>query len=89
MPIGEIIGLGLGTIGNLAGVSQQQDMMNLQYNNQRMLNEQGLKIQKEMWDYTNYENQVEHMKNAGLNVGLMYGGSGGGGATTGSQGTVS
>ena len=26
-----------------------------------------------MWDYTNYENQVEHMKKAGLNVGLMYG----------------
>ena len=38
-------------------------------------------MQKEMWDYTNYENQVEYMKNAGLNVGLMYGGSGGGGAT--------
>ena len=86
MPIGEIIGLGLGTLGNLAGVNQQRDMMNLQYNNQRKLNEQGLKMQKEMWDYTNYENQVEHMKNAGLNVGLMYGGSGGGGATTGSQG---
>ena len=73
MPIGEIIGLGLGTLGNLAGVNQQQDMMNLQYINQRKLNEQGLKMQKEMWDYTNYENQVEHMKNAGLNVGLMYG----------------
>lgn len=86
MPVGEIIGLGLGAVSNLAGVNQQQDMMNLQYLNQKQLNEQGHKLQKEMWDYTNYENQVKHMKNAGLNVGLMYGGSGGGGATTGSQG---
>ena len=39
-----------------------------------------------MWDYTNAENQVEHYKNAGLNVGLMYEG-GGGSASTGSFGT--
>lgn len=38
---------------------------------------------KEMWDYTNYENQVKHMEGAGLNKALMYGGSGGGGATAG------
>lgn len=33
-------------------------------------------LQKSMWNYTNYENQVKHMKNAGLNVGLMYGSAG-------------
>lgn len=34
---------------------------------------------KDYWDYTNAENQVQHLKNAGLNVGLMYGQSGAGG----------
>ena len=34
---------------------------------------------KEYWDYTNAENQVQHLKNAGLNIGLMYGQSGTGG----------
>ena len=41
---------------------------------------------KEMWNYTNYENQVAHMKNAGLNPALMYGTAGQGGQTAG--GTV-
>ena len=45
--------------------------------------------QKEMWDTTNYEAQKEHLKKAGLNPGLLYGMSGGGGVTTGSgSGTV-
>ena len=34
---------------------------------------------KDYWDYTNAENQVNHLKNAGLNIGLMYGQSGAGG----------
>lgn len=34
---------------------------------------------KDYWDYTNAENQVKHLKNAGLNIGLMYGQSGAGG----------
>ena len=40
-------------------------------------------LNKEMWDYTNYENQVKHMENAGLNTGLMYGGAGSGGVASG------
>lgn len=41
-------------------------------------------LQKDMWDYTNYENQVKHLEEAGLNPGLLYGQSGGGGVSTGS-----
>ena len=37
-----------------------------------------------MWDYTNYENQIRHLKAAGLNPALIYGMSGGGGTTAGS-----
>ena len=44
-------------------------------------------INKEMWDYTNYENQKKHLEAAGLNPALLYGMSGGGGATAaGAQG---
>jgi hypothetical protein len=38
-------------------------------------------MNKDMWNYTNYENQVAHMKAAGLNPALLYGNGGGGGAT--------
>ena len=36
---------------------------------------------QEMWDYTNYKNQVKHLEAAGLNPALLYGQGGGGGAT--------
>ena len=35
-----------------------------------------------MWNSTNFEQQREHMENAGLSVGLMYGGSGAGSTST-------
>ena len=39
-----------------------------------------------MWNSTNVEAQIEHMKNAGMSISAMYGGSGGGGTTAGSGG---
>ena len=43
-----------------------------------------------MWNDTNYEAQMKHMMNAGLNPNTIYGGSGAGGATasTGSGGSA-
>ena len=38
---------------------------------------------KEMWNYTNFENQMEHIKEAGLSPGLIYGMGGQGGSTQG------
>lgn len=38
-------------------------------------------MNKDMWNYSNYENQVAHMKAAGLNPALLYGNGGSGGAT--------
>lgn len=40
----------------------------------------------EMWEKTNYSAQVEQLKKAGLNPGLLYGMGGGGGTTIGSPG---
>jgi hypothetical protein len=56
----------------MAGINQgyAMDMANWSHN-----------ANKNMWDYTNYENQVAHLKAAGLNPALLYGQGGGGGAT--------
>ncbi len=91
--IGTLAGIGLTGVDmaiegsrNQRAFEQQQQLMGMQQKNQMQLNEQGMKLQKGMWDYTNYENQMGHMKRAGLNPALMYGMKGGGGVTTGSQG---
>jgi hypothetical protein len=72
----------------LMDVAQQNqlELMAQQFQNQMGLNVQGHELQFQQWLRTNYPAQVEQMKKAGLNVGLMYGMKGGGGTTTGSQG---
>lgn len=47
------------------------------------------KLSKEMWDYTNYENQRKHIEAAGLNPALLYGQGGGGGASAAGAGVAS
>jgi hypothetical protein len=82
---GMIASAGVGAVGQILGMANSKNLMAEQKRNQMALNEHGHKLQKDMWDYTNYENQRKHMENAGLNVGMMYGGSGGGGTTAGGQ----
>jgi len=91
------IGIGLGALGtglsmvgqnerNRRAQRQQKELMEIQFKNQKSLNSQGHQLQWDMWNKTNYSSQVDHMKRAGLNVGMMYGMGGGGGTTAGSQG---
>ena len=54
-------------------------IMALQNQYQQQAAAQSQQYAKDYWDYTNAENQVQHLKNAGLNIGLMYGQSGSGG----------
>ena len=56
-----------------------KDIMALQNQYQQQAAEKSQQYAKDYWDYTNTENQVKHLKNAGLNIGLMYGQSGAGG----------
>lgn len=56
-----------------------KEIMALQNQYQQQAAAQSQQYAKEYWDYTNTENQVAHLKNAGLNIGLMYGQSGAGG----------
>lgn len=62
-------------------------IMALQYQYQQQAAAQSQQYAKDYWDYTNAENQVNHLKNAGLNIGLMYGqgGAGGMGASGGAR----
>lgn len=65
----------------------QLKLMEIQnrYNEQMAKNNQ--QRNKDLWDYTNYENQKKHMKAAGLNPALIYGiGGGGGVSASGAQG---
>ena len=56
-----------------------RNIMALQNQYQQQAAEKSQQYAKDYWDYTNAENQVKHLKNAGLNIGLMYGQSGAGG----------
>jgi hypothetical protein len=56
-----------------------KEIMALQNQYQQQAAEKSQQYAKDYWDYTNAENQVAHLKNAGLNIGLMYGQSGAGG----------
>lgn len=90
MAIGMALAPAMGMISDAISAGrtgkQQQDYQNRQFDLQTKLNEQNLKQNKEMWDYTNYPNQVAKMREAGLNTALMYGGGGGGGSTPSSAG---
>ena len=57
---------------------QQKEIQNRQFSMQKILNQQGHDLQMDMWNKTNYGAQMRHMKDAGLNPGLMYGMGGGG-----------
>ena len=54
-------------------------IMALQNQYQQQAAAQSQQYAKDYWDYTNAENQVKHLKNSGLNIGLMYGQNGAGG----------
>ena len=56
-----------------------KNIMALQNQYQQQAAAKSQQYAKDYWDYTNTENQVAHLKNAGLNIGLMYGQSGAGG----------
>jgi hypothetical protein len=60
---------------------REKKLMGMGFGYQQQLNQQGHDLQMDMWNKTNYGAQMEHMKKAGLNPALMYGGAGQGGQT--------
>lgn len=95
--VGGIIGGGLGLLGGLFGngdsTKQKKELMDkaweyekegmgMQYQYGQMAANEAQRRNLEMWNSTNFEQQRKHMENAGLSVGLMYGGSGAGSTST-------
>lgn len=69
----------------------QLELMDVQQRNQMELNQQGKDLAYQQWLDTNYSAQKDELQKAGMNAGLLYGMSGGGGVTanTGSGGSAS
>lgn len=82
------LGLGMGLMlerhQDRRQLRQQQALQGIQIQGQKELSDYNYAKQLEMWKATNYQAQVEQLKQAGLNPGMLYGMSGGGGTTTGS-----
>ena len=78
---GAILGIGLQAINNGRQVNQQRELTQIQSAAQKDLTDYNQEKAYQMWQKTNYEAQVEQLKKAGLNAGLLYGMGGAGGAT--------
>jgi hypothetical protein len=93
--IGAIMGIGGALMGALNANSasnqswqRQHELMEIQAELNRKNAKFNTMQAKEMWNYTNFENQMKHIKEAGLSPGLIYGMGGQGGSTQGA-GTAS
>lgn len=78
------MGLLLGGINDRRQRRQQEKLQEIQIRGSKELTDYQYAKQLQMWKDTNYSTQKEQLEKAGLNPGLIYGMSGGGGTTTGS-----
>lgn len=78
-----IMGLALGAINDARQRRQQQALQDMQIRGSKEMTDYNMQKQLQMWRNTNYSAQIAEMKKAGINPGLLYGMSGGGGVTTG------
>ena len=88
--IGAIMGIGgalMGALNANSASNQSWQRTHQLMEIQAELNRKNAKFNtaqaKEMWNYTNFENQMEHIKEGGLSPGLIYGMGGQGGSTQG------
>src|ERR1044072_4182703 len=88
--VGTKLGLALENHNDQRQYEQQQRLQELQIQGQKDMADYNRNNQIKMWEATNYPAQVNQLKLAGLNPGLMYGMGGGGGTTVGNAtGSVS
>lgn len=87
---GQAVGYGMGILrekhNDKRQIEQQERLQQMQITGQKQMTDYNYAKQMQMWKDTNYSAQKDELKKAGLNPGLLYGMTGGGGATTGSGG---
>lgn len=86
--IGGILGQIFGGMNDKRQLKQQRKLQQLQITGYKDLAEYQKGLDLQMWKDTSYPAQMEMLKAAGLNPGLMYGMGGGGGTTTGGTGAM-
>lgn len=69
-------------LNNARQYKQQKKLSELQMKQQKQMTEWNMQKQLEMWEKTGYVGQRDQLERAGLNPGLLYGMSGGGGQTS-------
>lgn len=84
--LGAVMGLALGGYNDERQRRQQRELQNLQIAGSKELTDYNMKKQLEMWNATNFKEQIRQMKMAGLSPGLIYGNKGAGGMITGTPG---
>ncbi len=90
--IGQVGGALLGGAMNIGSnnqqLHQQQALMDMQIRGQNRVTDYNYQKQMQMWNETNYAAQMEQLKKAGLNPGLLYKSGGAGGQTSVNTGNV-
>lgn len=81
--LGAIMGLALGSINDKRQLQQQEALQGLEIKGQKEMTDYNMMKQLQMWKDTSYPAQMEQLRKAGLNPGLIYGMGGAGGQTTG------
>lgn len=81
--VGAGLGLALGGINDKRQLKQQRKLQRLEIEGQKEMLSHNMAAQLKMWQDTNYSAQMEQLRKAGLNPGMIYGMSGGGATTTG------
>jgi hypothetical protein len=78
---GGIIGMGISAYNDNRTDVMNRKLMQQQMGAQREMTDYNTQKQLELWKATSYQAQMEQLKKAGLNPGLIYGMGGGGGQT--------
>lgn len=86
--LGPIMGLALQGHNDRRQLQQQEELQRLQIAGQKEMMDYGMMKQFDMWLKTNYSEQVNQLKKAGLNPALLYGKGGPGGVTASASGSV-
>lgn len=80
---GAILGIGLGAYNRNQQEIQTRRLQGIQIAGEKEMSDYNMSKQLQMWKDTSYPAQMEQLKKAGLNPGLLYGMGGAGGGVTG------